>query len=189
MTVDPITSKKLIQEMHHRLAEHYSDRDALLFKTGINTLLRIGDLLRLRYTDIFFPGGEFRNYVQLKEQKRQKQRRIRINKPLRQEIRAYTDKYSIEGKDYLFMSFTEPTKAYSRKTARAILKRCSMELGIENFGTHSLRKTGAYFMYKGSGHNLVLVQEILGHNSPTVTLRYIGITQLDLDKAFEANVL
>jgi len=175
--------------MYERLADHYSDRDALLFKTGINTCLRIGDLLQLRYIDIYTPNGEFRKYVHLKEQKRKKQRKIRINRPLRQEIRAYTDKYSIVGKDFLFMSFKEPTRAYSRKTAWAILKRCSMELGIENFGTHSLRKTGAYFMYESSGHNIVLVQQVLGHNSPQVTLRYIGITQLSLDKAFEMNTL
>lgn len=189
MTVEPITDKELIKEMHTRLAENYSDRDALLFKTGINTCLRIGDLLALRYCDLFFPGGDFRKYVTLKEQKRKKQRKIRINRVLRREIRDYTEKYSIVGEDYLFMSFKEPTKAYSRKRAWAIFKKCSIECGIESFGTHSLRKTGAYHMYESSGHNIVLVQQVLGHNSPTVTLRYIGVTQLDLDSAFEMNTL
>ncbi|WP_436242946.1 tyrosine-type recombinase/integrase [Paenibacillus sp. LjRoot56] len=47
-------------------------------------------------------------------------------------------------------------------------------------GTHTLRKTFGYFAYK-AGTDIVLLQQIFNHSSPSVTLRYIGILQDDMD--------
>ena len=51
-----------------------------------------------------------------------------------------------------------------------------------NIGTHSLRKTFAYHLYK-STKDIVYVQETLGHSNITVTKRYLGI---DLDEIEDA---
>lgn len=54
--------------------------------------------------------------------------------------------------------------------------------GLENLGTHSMRKTFGYHLYK-NGVGLELIQVLLNHSSPKITLRYIGIEQEDKDQA------
>jgi integrase len=50
-------------------------------------------------------------------------------------------------------------------------------------GTHSMRKTRGYFLYQ-STKDIGRVMKMLRHSSEGVTLRYIGITQDDVDKDF-----
>ncbi|WP_268818337.1 integrase [Paenibacillus alkaliterrae] len=56
----------------------------------------------------------------------------------------------------------------------------SVEVG-EAIGCHSHRKTFGYHAYK-LGTDIVLLQQIFNHSSPSVTLRYIGILQCDIDR-------
>ena len=57
-------------------------------------------------------------------------------------------------------------------------------MGIkEKIGTHTLRKTFGYHAYIKT-KNIALIQKLLNHSSPSVTLRYIGITQDDLDNVY-----
>jgi len=53
----------------------------------------------------------------------------------------------------------------------------------EAIGTHTLRKTFGYWAYK-DGKDLSLIQKLLNHASPAVTLAYIGITQDELDDVY-----
>jgi integrase len=50
----------------------------------------------------------------------------------------------------------------------------------DRIGTHSLRKTWGYQARK-SGVPLELIQAKLGHSSPGVTRRYIGITADEIE--------
>ena len=45
-----------------------------------------------------------------------------------------------------------------------------------NFGTHTLRKTFGYHFYK-QFKDIVMLQKILNHSHPSITLRYIGIDE------------
>ena len=51
-------------------------------------------------------------------------------------------------------------------------------------GTHSLRKTWGYFVYKRT-KNLAIIMKILNHSSISQTLKYIGIEQEDLNLIYE----
>jgi integrase len=53
-------------------------------------------------------------------------------------------------------------------------------LGLMKRLAHTLRKTFGFHAYKGST-DIVLLQQIFNHSSPSVTLRYIGIIQDDID--------
>ena len=64
-----------------------------------------------------------------------------------------------------------------RIQAYRVLKSAAEECGIENFGTHSLRKTWGYWTYKISRYNIGLIMDTLNHSSPNITLRYIGVNQ------------
>jgi site-specific recombinase XerD len=68
-------------------------------------------------------------------------------------------------------------KAISRQHAYYILNQAAKSVGIsERIGTHSVRKTFGYFAYK-QGIDLAMIQKLLNHSSQSETLRYIGITQ------------
>ncbi|WP_419865699.1 tyrosine-type recombinase/integrase [Bacillus dakarensis] len=51
----------------------------------------------------------------------------------------------------------------------------------DRIGTHSLRKTFGYFAYQ-QGIDLAMIQKLLNHSSQAETLRYIGITQEQMDE-------
>ena len=52
-----------------------------------------------------------------------------------------------------------------------------------SLGTHSMRKTYGYYLYQNT-KDIARVMKMLRHSSEGVTLRYIGITQDDIDKDF-----
>lgn len=62
-----------------------------------------------------------------------------------------------------------------------MLSNTASNIGLKNIGSHSMRKTFGYFLYKNGTHEII--QELLNHSSQRETLRYIGITQEDKDTA------
>ena len=66
--------------------------------------------------------------------------------------------------------------------AYKILKSIVAEFGLDEIGTHTLRKTYGYHMYMQT-KNIALLMEIFNHSSEKVTLRYIGVNQDAMDKA------
>lgn len=52
-----------------------------------------------------------------------------------------------------------------------------------SLGTHSMSKTRGYFLYQAT-KDIGRVMKMLRHTSEGVTLRYIGITQDEVDKDF-----
>jgi integrase len=57
---------------------------------------------------------------------------------------------------------------------------------IANVNAHSLRHRAGTAVYHGTGNNLRVAQEFLGHASPAMTARYVHITRQDLERAAEA---
>src|SRR5574344_1850341 len=55
-------------------------------------------------------------------------------------------------------------------------------------GTHSLRKTFGYHHYQ-QFKDVVLLQKIFNHSSPSTTLRYIGIEQEEIDQRYNNFIL
>ena len=66
-----------------------------------------------------------------------------------------------------------------------IISDAAEVLGLENIGTHSLCKTFGDHQIK-RGTNVTLLMKTFNHSSESVTLRYIGITQDDMDAAVQA---
>ena len=105
-------------------------------------------------------------------------------KEIQKEIKKYAEGKQLSDDDYLFYSLKNKNKHIDRTNAWRVLKKGASAVGIENFGTHSMRKTLAYFIYK-STNNISLVMKMLNHQNPSVTLRYIGIDQDMMDNAYE----
>ena len=183
MTVEPIRLKSKIVLLYDVLKEQ-NDRNAMVFKVGINTILRVSDIITLKVKDVMDSNGNIRDYIKLQEQKTKSYRKIRINYELESSLLKYIGEWKMQMDDWLFMSFRNPDKHIDRVTTWKFLKKASEDAGIENFGTHSMRKTLAYHIYAKT-KNISLVMKMLNHSSPAVTMRYIGITQDMIDRAYE----
>jgi integrase len=69
------------------------------------------------------------------------------------------------------------------------LKKVCDKLGYTNISTHSFRKWYATDIYNSSGHDIILVQQLLQHSSPMTTRRYIGISEEKVEQAIANHVL
>lgn len=181
MTVEPIRDKMKINEMYEYLRKK-DQKYGLLFKFGLNTGLRISDILPVRLKDVQTEDGKFREYFTLYEKKTGKEKKIKINTSLCNEIRNYVNYEQLSPDSYLFAS--RKGKYVGRVQAYRVLKSASEAVGIENFGTHSLRKTWGYWTYKLSNYNVALIMDTFNHSSPSITLRYIGINQDQKDELY-----
>ncbi|MBF5067517.1 tyrosine-type recombinase/integrase, partial [Salmonella enterica subsp. enterica serovar Istanbul] len=86
--------------------------------------------------------------------------------------------------DYLIKSRQGANRPIDRSTAYRILRDAAKHVGLTDIGTHTLRKTFGYHFYMQT-KNVALLQELLNHSRPDITLRYIGINQDTLDKAMD----
>lgn len=150
-------------------------RLGLMMVTQLNLGLRISDIVKLKAEDL---SGV---HLEISEQKTGKNTKIKINSTLRESAKKYIDEFKLEHDDYLFFSRLKTKNHISTRQAQKDLKALGEELNLENFSTHSLRKTFGYFAYQQSEGNLALLMQRFNHSSQGITLRYIGITQDQLD--------
>lgn len=173
--VQPIRDKEKIEEIK-RILRHESYRNYFLFVMGINTGLRISDLLSLRVKDV-----RNKTHIVIREKKTGNIRRFLINNALRQEIDEYTQ--GMNDDDYLFKS-ERGNKPIQRVQAYKIINRAAKKVGLEEIGTHTMRKTFGYHFYQRT-KDVAMLQEIFNHSAPSITLRYIGITQDEIDNSLK----
>jgi len=173
--VQPIRDPEMIDRMKQELAKNGS-RDSFLFTFGINTGLRISDILELTVGDV-----RGKTHVTIKEQKTDKRKRFKLHHELREAIQDYTK--GMADTDYLFKS-KRGNNPIKRVQAYKILNRAAKNLGVEEIATHTMRKTFGYHFYKKTG-DIAMLQEIFNHSAPSVTKRYIGITQDEIDEVID----
>lgn len=173
--VQPIRDKKKLEEIKVVLKKQ-SFRDWFLFMMGINTGLRISDLLPLKVEDV-----KGKSHITIVESKTDKKKKFSINRSLE----AYIDEYTtgMDEEDYLFPS-QKTGKPMTRVQAYRILNQAAEKIGLEEIGTHTLRKTFGYHFYQKT-KDVALLQELFNHSAPSITLRYIGINQDVMDRAID----
>lgn len=175
----PIRSKKKIEELLTYL-KGKSYRDYMIAKIQLNTARRISDIIRLKVSDILKEDYTLKKYITIQEQKTKKVARIVINQSIQESIQDYIIEQKMDYDDYLFKSRKGKNNPITTTQAHRIFQNASQVLNLENFGTHSLRKTWGYFCYQET-HNIALIMDVFNHSSEKITLRYIGITQKDKD--------
>ena len=82
----------------------------------------------------------------------------------------------LKSEDFLFPSFVSESPHLGTRQYARILDGWVTELGLYPaiYGTHSIRRTKATMIYRGS-KNLRAVQLLLGHSKLESTIRYLGI--------------
>ena len=178
--VEPIKDKKEVEAIEQYLSKH-SLRNQLIWAFGTNTGLRISDILGLNVDDV-----RNKQYVEIVEKKTKKYKRFPLNDKLKNLIRKYLvirDKmYSLTDNEPLFIG-KKHCRLHRSQVYRFINEVCR-NLGITvNVGTHTMRKTFGYHHYKRN-NDVALLQKIFNHSSPSITMRYIGIAQEELDESY-----
>ena len=181
-SVEPVRDKKKILAIKRNLKEEGNPRNYLLFVMGINTALRIGDLLSLKIKDIIDSKGDLKEFLHVKESKTGRQAKIYLNDTVKDALNYYLDKTKgIDPDSYLFKS-ERSNKKLDRVRVWGLIQQWVKEAGLEGerYGTHSLRKTWGY-QARMQGVSISQIQNKLGHKSPAITSRYIGIDQEEIN--------
>ncbi|XLP07232.1 tyrosine-type recombinase/integrase [Alteromonas marina] len=179
--VQAVKDLDTIRLIGHLLNRRYSQQMADIWNIGINLALRISDLLAIRFEDI--NDGR----LLLREKKTGKQANIPLNPKADKIITRIREEYPEHV--YLFQShrsrqsLNREPRALSRRAVGKAFEQVGEELNL-SLGTHSMRKTRGYHLYK-STKDIARVMKMLRHNSEGVTLRYIGITQDEIDTDFK----
>ena len=190
---EPIRDKKQLQNLAGYWLKRGNLRNYTLIVLGVCTALRVSDLLRLTWADVYDEGrGAFRSHITLTEKKTGKQKTIALNRQAIKALQMYfsrkiagqarNDARVSEG--YIFRSNRREEKAISRVQAWRIIRAAADAIGlIGRISCHSLRKTFGYFAWK-AGVLPIMLMDIYNHSSFEITRRYLGISQDDRDKVY-----
>lgn len=165
-------------------------RNKLLIILGLNTALRISDILSLEWNSVYnFEKKEYRNHITIIEQKTGKVSQIYLNSSVLDTLRDYKrylkqDNRTIESDTFLF-NHSNKNVPITRTQAFRIIKEAADYYDISGvISCHSLRKTFGYHAWK-QGVPPALLVTVFNHSSFDITKRYLGIEQDDRDKIFK----
>lgn len=185
-TTQPIKSIRELDALKdYYLSTKPNLRNYALITMGINTALRIGDILSLTWSEVYdFDTGHFREHIIVREHKTGKENIIAANKNVIHSLTIYKESLTYAAPSgYVFAGRYDNT-ALSRSQAFRIIKQACSKLHLpDNISCHSLRKTFGYHAW-ASGVNPAVLMIIFNHSSFQVTKRYLGIEQDDKDRVF-----
>ncbi len=162
---DPETVRRVKTE-----AEKMGTQPYMLMLLGLNTGLRISDLLEVKVKDL-----RERGFIVRREKKTGKQTEIRFNEGVVNELLRLTSKW--DGERYLFESRHAGHRHIVSQTAYNWIVTACRRAGVkEPVGCHTMRKTYGYHFYQ-KYHDVATLMRHFNHSSEDVTMRYIGITQ------------
>lgn len=166
----------------------YRDGDyrmSLLIGCGCFFGLRISDILTLTWSMIL-DGDKFTIY----EKKTGKRRVVKVNKGFQKHVKACYDSLHIENEDEkCFLS--RKKMVYSTQRINILFKEIKQRynLKIDHFSTHTMRKTFGRKVFESAGTDaplaLMRLQTLFNHASPTITKRYLGITDSELESSYD----
>lgn len=166
----------------------YNDQDykiSLLIACGCFFGLRISDLLSLTWGHLL-QSDRF----ELIEKKTDKKRIIKINSQLQKHIQDCYEKINPTNiSSNCFIS--QKSCVYSIQRINAILKeiKTKYNLKVNNFSSHSFRKSFGRAVYNNAGDNsemaLVKLSELFNHSDIKTTRKYLGLRQEELLETYD----
>jgi integrase len=178
--VQPIRTITELNDFKWSLKRNCSERDYTLFLIGINTGLRVSDLVKLKVSELLK-----KKTLKVVEKKTSKVREINLTN-IYDEIQQYI-KTLPEGCDWMFPS-RQGTNHITTTQAYRQLVKAGEGVDIEGIGTHTMRKTFGYHYYQRT-NNIAVLMTIFNHTSEAVTKKYIGIRQEEINDSLKDFVL
>lgn len=177
--VQPLKTKQEVNELIEALGmtKEFGLRNQLLFKLGISTGLRCGDLVALKVDQV-----KGKSSFKIREGKTKKERIVYLNN-LMADIADYIETLPQETV-YLFPSRKGEGHITTTQAYRIIAKAGDM-IGNYSIGTHTMRKTFGYTYYQAT-KDVATLMEIFNHSSQKTTLRYIGITEEAIENSIKS---
>lgn len=195
-TVQPIRSQSDRDALDEYFM-HRNTRDRAMFALGIYTGRRISDLVSLNVRDVAYIDRRGRLCINERLKIREHKTGKLADPLIHPKVRRILSKYLRQRRKYsesLGALLNEPLlksrksrydgqRRVTRQHALRVLIQAARHCGLNyKIGTHSLRKTFGYIQHQ-NGTSIELIQKILNHSSPEITLAYIGITRDDMDEA------
>ena len=156
-----------------------NERIATALILEANLGMRISDILALTPKNIIKDGKRYR--LNVVEKKTKKKRPFTVPNEIHAFIMDYCKKYEILPTERLF--------PYTERNVQKYLKKVTDYLEYENIGTHSFRKFFATDIWEKNSYNIILVQQLLQHSSPTITQRYIGLSSEQMEHALNEHIV
>ncbi len=145
-----------------------------MIMAGYAAGLRVSEIVNLKVNDI----DSKRMMVHIHGAKGKKDRMVPLSKKLLETLREYYKQY--KPKEFLFEG--QFGGAYSARSVQAILQETKVNSNIKKKGSvHMLRHSYATHLME-AGTDTRIIQELLGHNSITTTMRYVHVSKKDIGK-------
>ncbi len=134
--------------------------------TALHSGMRRGELLNLKWSEV-----DFRNrIIVVSESKSGKSRKIPMNDTLHETLKVHPSRFQ---RGYVFPSRVKPGRPMV--DFNPVFRRLVEKAGIADLRFHDLRHTFASHLVM-SGVDIRTVQELLGHASLTMTMRYAHLS-------------
>ncbi|MCL2221492.1 MAG: tyrosine-type recombinase/integrase [Oscillospiraceae bacterium] len=184
MATEPIRDKNQTAALSLYFKDKGQYRNLTLIIMGLYTALRISDLLRLKWDDVYdFRANRVKDVLKLSETKTGKTVSIALNKEIVSALNQLLSFTAAAPSDAIFKS-KKTKKAIGRTQAYRIIRDAADALAFQNrVSCHSLRKTLGYHAWK-EGVSPAVIMDIYNHSSFAVTKRYIGVTQDDKNEVY-----
>lgn len=179
MKVEPIIDLKNIKSIKKLLSDN--PRDRLLFIVGVNSGLRVQDILALKISDV--KSCSIGDRIAVKEKKTSKENVFIMNKEIFAALQAYLDTIELIDDHFLFKSRkgrNYPITTYA--VTQMVQRWCDAINLVGNFGAHTLRKTWCYHQRKTFGVSWEVLAKRLNHSSPSITRRYLGVQEEEVEE-------
>lgn len=156
----------------------------VLISVGCYTGLRISDILRLTWASFD------QEFIELREYKTKKYRRVRINDALRLIIERMK-KLRVHDPEQSIMWNPRRNKLFSMQYINRRLKEIKVEYGLslQNFSTHSFRKTFGRRVWSQNDYSeksLILLSIVFNHANTQITRRHLGITDEEIQAVYDS---
>lgn len=157
-------------------------RDQALFALGIYSGLRVGEIIGLRYDQVFTISSGVRNLLKVVRAKKKNTvySEIPVHPKLRERLQSYHKEH--DKSQWLFPSDDSATGHLERVRAHYILRDTFDRLRLQDASTHSMRRTCLTNMSR-AGVPLRTIQDISGHASLSQLQEYLAVDPADKHKA------